>query len=87
MVDIPIESTPIDFAYSIHSDIGDHVAGAKVNEKLVSFDTTLHNGDIVEIIVKPSAVPKTKWLDVVKTSLARRQIKVFLEKTGKKVRL
>ncbi len=87
VVDLPIESTPIDFAYSIHSDIGDHVAGTKVNEKLVSFDTTLHNGDIVEIIVKPSAVPKTKWLDVVKTSLARRQIKVFLEKTGKKVRL
>ncbi|MEK7180414.1 MAG: HD domain-containing protein, partial [Patescibacteria group bacterium] len=47
VVDLPINSTPIDFAYMIHSDIGDHVARAKVNDKLVSFDTTLHNGDIV----------------------------------------
>lgn len=84
VVDLPIESTPIDFAYTIHSDIGDHVARAKVNEKLVSFDTTLHNGDIVEITVKPSATPKTKWLDVAKTSLARRHIKAFLEKKREK---
>jgi GTP pyrophosphokinase len=83
VVDLPTNATPIDFAYAIHSDIGDHVFGAKVNNKLVQLDTTLHNGDIVEIVTKRSAQPKQKWLDFAKTTLARRHIRTALEKVKK----
>jgi len=79
VVDLPANSSPIDFAYAIHSDIGDHVFGAKVNGKMVSLDTVLHNGDIVEIQTKKSATPKQKWLDFAKTTLARRHIRHTLE--------
>src|SRR5262249_16960522 len=80
VVDLPANSSPIDFAYAIHSDIGDHVAGAKVNGKLVPLDTTLHNGDIVDIQTKKAARPSKKWLDFAKTTLARRHIRNRLEK-------
>ena len=80
VVDLPTNSSPIDFAYAIHSDIGDHTFGAKVNGKLVSLDTTLHNGDIVEIQTKKTAKPKQKWLDIAKTTLARRHIRMAIEK-------
>ena len=79
VVDLPVAATPIDFAYAIHSDLGDRVSGAKVNSKLVPLDTKLHNGDIVEIQTKKSARPKTKWLDFAKTTLARRHIRNALE--------
>src|SRR3989344_5585719 len=62
VVDLPIDSTPVDFAYSIHTDIGDHMWGAKINGKLLSLDTKLQSGDIVEIITKNSAKPTIKWL-------------------------
>jgi len=75
VVDLPIDSTPIDFAYSIHSDIGDHMTGAKVNGKLVSLDTKLHNGDIVFIMTNETAKPNRKWLGMTKTSMARRHIR------------
>ncbi|MFZ2500639.1 MAG: HD domain-containing protein [Minisyncoccia bacterium] len=78
VIDLPASSTPIDFAYAIHSNLGDHLQGVKVNGKLVSFDTTLGNGDIVEIIKRESAHPSTKWLDTAKTSLARRHIRSAL---------
>lgn len=78
VIDLPAESTPIDFAYAIHSDLGDHVQGAKVNGKLVSFDTALGNGEVVEIIRRDSAHPTTKWLDIARTSLARRHIRASL---------
>ena len=80
VVDLPARSSPIDFAYAIHSDIGDHVFAAKVNGKMVPLDTVLHNGDIVEIVNKKSATPKAKWLDFAKTTLARRHIRLALEK-------
>ena len=80
VVDLPVNSSPIDFAYAIHSDIGDHVFGAKVNGKLVALDSILHNGDIVEIQTKKSALPKQKWLDFAKTTLARRHIRLAIEK-------
>lgn len=80
VVDLPLNSSPIDFAYAIHSDIGDHVAGAKVNGKMSPLDTTLHNGDIVEIQTKKSATPKTKWLDFAKTTMARRHIRNAIER-------
>jgi GTP diphosphokinase / guanosine-3',5'-bis(diphosphate) 3'-diphosphatase len=85
VIDLPINSTPLDFAYAIHSDLGDHVAGAKVNNKMVTLDTTLRNGDIVEIIRKDSAHPSQKWLAMAKTSLARRNIKSALEEAGSSI--
>ena len=83
VIDLPATSTPIDFAYAIHSDLGDHLQGAKVNGKLVSFETELGNGDIVEIIRRDSAHPSPKWLDIVRTSLARRHIRGALGLTEK----
>ncbi len=83
VVDLPVNSSPIDFAYAIHSDIGDHVFAAKINGKLEPFDTKLHNGDIVEIQTKRSVGPKQKWLDFAKTTLARRHIRLALEKEAK----
>ncbi|MHB0865469.1 MAG: RelA/SpoT family protein [Minisyncoccota bacterium] len=81
VIDLPTTSTPIDFAYAIHSDLGDHLQGAKVNNKLVAFDTPLNNGDIVEIVRRDSAHPSPKWLDIVRTSLARRNIRSALGMT------
>ncbi len=83
VVDLPIESTPVDFAYSIHSDIGNHMSGAKVNGKLVSLDTKLHNGDIVEIITKSSAQPNRKWLEFAKTTMAKRHIRSGIQRQRK----
>jgi len=83
VVDLPSGCTPLDFAYAIHSDIGDHVSAAKVNGKLVALDTTLHNGDIVEIQTKKTARPTKKWLDIARTTLARRHIRLALEKEEK----
>lgn len=78
VIDLPVGATPIDFAYAIHSDIGDHVAGAKMNNKLVELNTELRNGDIVEIITGKSNKPTRKWLDYAKTTLARRRIRSAL---------
>jgi GTP diphosphokinase / guanosine-3',5'-bis(diphosphate) 3'-diphosphatase len=78
VIDLPAASTPIDFAYAIHSDLGNHLQGAKVNGKLVAFDTPLGNGDVVEITRRDSAHPSPKWLDMVKTSLARRHVRAAL---------
>lgn len=78
VVDLPVGASPIDFAYAIHSDIGDHTSGAKVNNKLVGLDTELNNGDIVEIIKNRTNKPTQKWLDYAKTSLARRKIRASL---------
>jgi guanosine-3',5'-bis(diphosphate) 3'-pyrophosphohydrolase len=83
VIDLPATSTPIDFAYAIHSDLGDHLQGVKVNGKLVSFETELGNGDIVEIMRRDGAHPSPKWLDIVKTSLARRHIRSALDMTEK----
>lgn len=80
-IDLPSSSTPIDFAYAIHTDLGNHLQGSKVNGKLVSFDTILNNGDVVEIVRRESARPSTKWLDHVRTSLARKQIRLALGMT------
>jgi GTP diphosphokinase / guanosine-3',5'-bis(diphosphate) 3'-diphosphatase len=82
VVDLPVGATPIDFAYAIHSEVGDHTSGAKVNRKLVQLDTELRNGDIVDIETRRSSHPTKKWLAFCKTSLARRKIRAALEKEG-----
>lgn len=79
VIDLPTESTPVDFAYAIHSDLGDHMQGAKVNGKLVSFDSPLGNGDVIEILKSKSARPTAKWLDYARTSMARRHIRAALD--------
>lgn len=79
VVDLPEGSTAIDFAYSIHSDIGDHMSGVKINGKLSQIFSELKNGDIVEILVKKEATPSRKWLDHTKTNLAKRHIRSYLE--------
>lgn len=84
VVDLPTDASSIDFAYAIHSDIGDHLAGAKVNGKLVGLDKVIKNGDIVEIVTKESAKPTAKWLPYVKTTLARRSIRAHLALEKKK---
>lgn len=81
VVDLPIGASPIDFAYAIHSEVGDHISGAKVNSKLVGLDTALHNGDIVEIVTNKKSTPTRKWLDIAKTTLAKRRIRVALMAT------
>jgi GTP pyrophosphokinase len=76
VIDLPEEATPVDFAYHIHSDIGDKCTGARVNDKLVSLDTPIKNGDVVEIIVdKHRKGPNEDWLKFVKTHTAKYHIR------------
>ncbi len=82
VVDLPEGSSPIDFAYSIHSDIGDHIFGAKVNGKMVQIFTILKNGDIIEIVKKKDSHPSSKWLEHTKSSVAKKHIKNYLEKNS-----
>ena len=82
VIDLPDGSTPIDFAYSIHSDIGDHIFGAKINGKMSPILTKLKNGDIVEIIDKENSHPTSKWLEHTKTTLAKKHIRTYLEKNS-----
>lgn len=78
VIDLPLGATPVDFAYSVHSELGHHMSGARVNGKMVSLDTALRNGDMVEIITKSSAKPSRKWLDMAKTSMAKKHIRIAL---------
>src|SRR5579875_1123439 len=72
---LPRDATPIDFAYAIHTDIGNTCVGARVNGVLKPLKSTLHNGDVVEIITQPGHQPSRDWLAVVKTARARNKIK------------
>ncbi len=78
--EFPLGATPLDFAYAIHSEIGDHCQGVKLNGKLVAFSRELQNGDVVEIIISKKTTPKLEWLDLVKTRNAREKIRHFLNK-------
>lgn len=85
VIDLPLGATPIDFAYNIHSEIANKMSGAKVNGKMVSLDTALRNGDIVEIITKPAGKPSRKWYDIAKTTMARKMIRAALSEQARKV--
>jgi GTP pyrophosphokinase len=84
VIDLPAGATPIDFAYRIHSDIGDSCVGAKVNGKIVTLDYELRSGDVVEIITQKGKKPSENWLRFVKTSLAQKQIKSALKRKEEK---
>jgi GTP pyrophosphokinase len=79
IIDLPEGSSVIDFAYAIHTDIGNHAQGSRVNEKNTSLGTILKTHDIVEIQVNKNTNPSSKWLDHAKTSLARREINSYLK--------
>ncbi|RQD75459.1 bifunctional (p)ppGpp synthetase/guanosine-3',5'-bis(diphosphate) 3'-pyrophosphohydrolase, partial [Desulfonatronospira sp. MSAO_Bac3] len=76
--ELPEGATPIDFAYMIHTEVGDRCAGAKVNGKLVPLNTVLKNGDTVEIITDPHRHPSRDWLRLVKTAKARTRVKQWI---------
>ncbi len=78
VIDLPIGSSVVDFAYAIHSDIGNHISSVMVNGKIAALNTELKNGDQVEVLTKKNAKPNRKWLDFTKTSMARRFIKSAL---------
>jgi len=76
---LPEGSTPIDFAYGVHTKVGEHCVGAKVNGKLVPLRTTLQQGDIVEIVTSPNQHPSRDWLQIIKSSRARSKINQWLK--------
>jgi GTP pyrophosphokinase len=77
--EMPLGSTPVDFAYAIHTEIGDHCVGAKVNGKIVPLKHHLKSGDTVEILTSPTQVPHKDWLKFVRTSRAKTKIKHWLK--------
>ena len=84
VIDLPIAATPIDFAYAVHSDLGNKMSGARVNGKMVALDTSLRNGDMVEIITKASSKPSRKWHDMAKTNMAKKHIRAALAQEQRK---
>ncbi len=84
VIELPEESTPVDFAYLVHTEIGNKISGAKIFGKLVSLNTKLQNGDVVEVITNKEGTPNKKWLEFVKTSEAKRKIKNTLQKIKRK---
>ena len=84
VIELPAESTPLDFAFKIHTDVGIRCVGAKVNGKMVTIDHPLQNGDIVEIVTSAnSSGPSVEWLKKCKTSGAKNKIRNWLRKADK----
>ncbi|MBN2417463.1 bifunctional (p)ppGpp synthetase/guanosine-3',5'-bis(diphosphate) 3'-pyrophosphohydrolase [bacterium] len=81
LLKLPANSTPVDFAFSVHTDIGMQCIGAKVNGRIVSLNTILNNGDSVEIITSANQRPNRDWLSFVQTSKAKTKIKHWLKET------
>lgn len=81
VIELPEDATPVDFAYHIHTEIGDTCTGAKINDKIASLDTALKSGDVIEIHTdKKRKGPSSEWLSSVKTESARHHIKDYVKK-------
>lgn len=86
--ELPHRSTPVDFAYAVHTNVGYHTVGARVNGKITTLDAPLHDGDIVEIITSPQAHPSAQWFDFVVSSKAKSQIGVEVKRlSGDRARI
>ncbi|KZC39714.1 (p)ppGpp synthetase, partial [Rhodanobacter sp. FW510-R12] len=79
ILSLPRNATALDFAYAVHTDVGDHAVAARVDKKLLPLRTKLESGQLVEIITAPSAVPNPAWLEVVVTGKARTAIRQYLK--------
>ena len=78
VIDLPVGATPVDFAYNIHTEVGDNAIGSKINGKIMPLDTPLESGDLVEILTQKNKRPSEDWLKFVKTSIARDHIRSAL---------
>jgi len=82
---LPLNSTPVDFAFDIHSKVGFHCIGAKINGKIVPLDTSLNSGDQIEIITSKNQQPNKNWLKFVKTHKAKSNIRRYINKEDQKI--
>jgi len=80
VLQLPVDSSPIDFAFNVHTQVGLHCAGAKINGKMVPLNTKLNNGDSIEIITSDNQLPNDAWLKTVKTAKAKTHIKKWIKK-------
>lgn len=83
VIDLPINATPIDFAFRIHTDVGFKITGALINGRIAQLDTKLKNGDIVEIMTSKNGTPRLDWLNFVVTKLAQSRIRQWYKKNQK----
>ncbi|MFQ5770331.1 MAG: TGS domain-containing protein, partial [bacterium] len=81
LLKLPLGSTPVDFAFAVHTDVGYHCLGAKVNGRMVSINYKLKSGDSVEILTSPNQKPNPDWIKFVKTSKARSKIKRWIKES------
>lgn len=81
--DLPVNATPVDFAYRIHSEVGNKTVGALINGRIAQLDTKLHNGDIVEILTSKTPAPRLDWLNFVVTKQASSKIKQWFKKNNR----
>lgn len=83
VLDLPVNATPVDFAYRIHSDVGHRTVGALINGRIAQLDTKLNNGDIVEILTSKTQAPRLDWLNFVVTKQASSKIKQWFKKNNR----
>jgi len=83
--ELPYGATPLDFAYAVHTDVGNRCVGAKVNGRIVSLRHRLKSGDAIEVITSPSQTPSKDWLKIVKSSRAKAKIRAFIKMREREV--